>query len=542
MKKFNFLLMLVMVIAMVISCKPKDDPKNEEIDMNSIYLYGNCTGVVSATFGASDGGDAYFIMATKLSGATLQEKAKKILGVRFFVGEGAVEGSAYVMYELGSNETRIVEKQYSYVEGGWQYVIFDNPVDITSDADVYIGYEVQGSGKLIGVQEKKSKGDYLYNGKEWIDFKNQGLSSYCLAIQAICVGGDYSAEKQHNLVVENLDMRHNLRAGEVVDFKAVVRNAGVKTTGKVNVKCTFGNETQNFEINGLRNGETKLITCTINGAGLDLKSVVVEASEENITDEVTKDNKVSQSVSVYAEEELFRNCILIEEFTSQSCPNCPAGIENLRKCIAGLSNPNKVAWVAHHSGFEDDIFTLTGDKSIASKFGANFAPACMIDRMKVTYMYGVTELIWHPGYCTPSLLEDLLVIPANATLSMNAEISMTDSVITVTANGMSYKKDAYITVMLCQNGIIASQSSGGNNFEHGEVVRAYLTQPLGDALTLDEEGNYTSEFEYKLPASIKGVQNKAINVDIDNMYIVVLVHGKGSGAVFNSDMMYLVKK
>lgn len=542
MKKLNLLLMLVMMLVMVISCKPKDDPKNEEIDMNSIYLYGNCTGVVSTTLGPKDGGDAYFIVATKLSGATLQEKAKKILGVRFFVGDGAVEGSAYVMYELGSNETRIVDKQYSYVEGGWQYVIFDNPVDITSDADVYIGYEVQGSGYLIGVQEKKSKGDYMFDGNEWNDFKSQGLSSFSLAIQAICVGGDYSAEKQHNIVVENLDMKQNLRAGEVVDFTAEVRNAGVKTTGKVNVKCTFGDETQSFEINGLRNGETKLISCKINGVGLDLKSVVVEASEENVTDEVTKDNKVSQSVNVYAADAPSRNRILIEEFTSQSCPNCPDGIKNLRECIAGLSNPNKVAWVAHHSGYADDIFTLTGDKSIASKFGVDFAPACMIDRMKVTYMKGVTELVWHPGYCTTSLLEELITIPANATLSMNAEISMTDSVITVTANGMSYKKDTYITVMLCQNGIIASQSNGGNNFEHGEVVRAYLTQPLGDALTLDEEGNYTSEFEYKLPASIKGVQNKEVNVDIDNMYIVVLVHGKGSGAVFNSDSMYLVKK
>lgn len=541
MKKFNLLLMLVMVIFMAMSCK-KDEPKNEEIDMNSIYLYGNCTGVVSNTLGPKDGGDAYYIVATKLSGATLQEKAKKILGVRFFVGDGAVEGSAYVMYELGSNETRIVDKQYSYVEGGWQYVIFDNPVDITSDADVYIGYEVQGSGYLIGVQEKKSKGDYMFDGKKWNDFKSQGLSSKSLAIQAICVGGDYSAEKQHNIVVENLDMKQNLRAGEVVDFTAEVRNAGVKTTGKVNVKCTFGDETQSFEINGLRNGETKLISCKINGVGLDLKSVAVEASEENVTDEVTKDNKVSQSVNVYAADAPSRNRILIEEFTSQSCPNCPDGIKNLRECIAGLSNPNKVAWVAHHSGYADDIFTLTGDKSIASKFGVDFAPACMIDRMKVTYMKGVTELVWHPGYCTTSLLEELITIPANATLSMNAEISMTDSVITVTANGMSYKKDTYITVMLCQNGIIASQSNGGNNFEHGEVVRAYLTQPLGDGLTLDEEGNYTSEFEYKLPASIKGVQNKEVNVDIDNMYIVVLVHGKGSGAVFNSDSMYLVKK
>ncbi|MCQ2329610.1 MAG: Omp28-related outer membrane protein [Paludibacteraceae bacterium] len=538
MKKINVMLTLVMAISMLMSCKPTD-PTENEIDMNSIYLVGNCTGV-STTLGKE--GDSYYIVATKLSGVTLQEKAKKILGVRFYVGDGAVEGSAYVMYELGSNETRIVEKQYSYKEGGWQYVIFDNPVDVTSDADVYIGYEVEGEGYLIGVQEKTTKGDYIYDGKEWSDFKSQNLKSYSLAIQAICVGGDYSGEKQHNIVVENLNIKQNLRAGEVVTFTAEIRNAGVKTTGKVNVTCTFGSETQNFEITGLRNGETGLVSCTINGVGLDLKSVVVEANEENVTDEVAKDNKVTQSVNVYAADAPSRNRILIEEFTSQSCPNCPAGIENLRKCIAALSNPNKVAWVAHHSGFEDDIFTLTGDKSIASRFGVNFAPGCMIDRMKVTYMKGVTELVWIPGYCTPSLLEELITIPANATISMNAEISMTDSVITVTANGMSYKKDAYITVMLCQNGIIASQSSGGNNFEHGEVVRAYLTQPLGDALTLDEEGNYTSEFEYKLPASIKGVQNKAINVDIDNMYIVVLVHGKGTGAVFNSDLMYLVKK
>ena len=533
MKKFFSFVMVAVMLFGVISCN--QDPKDPEVDMDSIYLLGQTKCSQSET-GLGSSSASNFKVAVKLNKDLVAQKGnKQVLGVRFYVYDGVTSGTAFMAYELGTN---VAEKEFTYQKGGWQYVMFDEPVDIVDASDIYVGYEASGTGYFIGVEENSTllKNSYIYEDNEWKTFKSAGISYYGLDIQAICVGGDYSAEKQHDVVAENIEVIKNMRAGDVTTFTAEVRNAGIKTTGKINVVCKFGDEVINNEVTGLRNGESMLFEYTINGATVNMSKITVEATEENVTDESSKDNTTSQAITVYAADAPERNCILIEEFTSQSCPNCPAGIANLREAIAGMDHPEKAAWVAHHSGYVDDIFTVTGDKTIASKYGVNFAPACMIDRMDVNYTGSTTELVWHPGYATSALLNELAAIPANATINMTVNFNATDSTLTVNASGMSYVQNSYITIMVCQNGYIASQSSGGSNFEHNEIVRAYMTAAVGDALTLDGDGNYSVSYDYTIPASISGVKNTAVETDIPNMYVVACIHGAAASkkAVYNA--------
>jgi len=534
MKKILSIFLVAATLLCVIGCDKNGS--NGKIDMNSIYLLGQTKKAMSET-GLGHSGNNSFKVAVKIPADYVSPKGnKKVMGVRFYVYEGAESGKAFMAYELGTN---VAEKAFTYTEGGWQYVVFDEPVTINEGADIYVGYEVSGSGYYIGVEENSTlRGNsYLYEDGSWQTFKTVGISYYGASIQAICVGGDYSSEIQHDVVVENLSVNKNVRAGEVVNFSAEVRNAGIKTTGTINVVAKYGDQVVNETATALRNGESKKFNFTINGIGVDMTKITVEATEADVTDEKTANNKASQDINVYAADAPERVCILIEEFTSQSCPNCPAGIENLREAIAGMQHPEKAAWVAHHSGYADDIFTLTGDKTIATKLGCNFAPACCIDRMEVNYSGSTTELIWHPGYAYSSLLDELASIPANATIAMDVDFDATDSTLTVELNGMSYIHDCYMTVIVCQNGVIASQSNGGSNFEHNEIVRAYMTDAVGDKLTVDEEtGAYTAEYSYKIPASISGVKSTAVATDIPNMYVVAFIHGKtaSKGSVYNA--------
>lgn len=540
MKKILSIVLMAVTLFGVFSCnkdKGKNSTDNGPIDGSSIYLLSYTKKAQADTYLGTGSETVTHKAVLKIEAAKVAEKGnRQIIGVRCDVSDGATNGKVFMAYELGTN---VAEKEFTYREGGSQYVIFDTPVDIEQGKDIYVGYEATGSGYFIGTETSNStlsKNSFMYWEGEWVSFKELAGAGYGASIEAICVGGNYSSEKQHDVAAENLKVKANARAGEVVNFSVDVRNAGIKTTGNVKVTCKYGSETVDESVATLRNGETKRFNFTINGIGLDMTKITAEVSEEGVTDENTKNDKATADINVFAADAPERVCILIEEFTSQSCPNCPAGIENLREAIAGMQHPEKVAWVAHHSGYKNDIFTLNAGNTVASKLGVNFAPACIIDRMAVDYGQGVSELAWHPGYATSALLDELASIPANATIAMN--VSLQDSTLTVDVNGMSYPNDCYITVLVCQNGIVASQSSGGSNFVHNEVVRAFLTAAEGDKLTLDGDKNYTAHFEYPIPATIKGETSagKETATDIPNMYVVAFVHGKTSSksAVYNA--------
>ena len=537
MKKILSIVLVAVTLLGVIGCKKKEN-QIDNIDMNSIYLLGQTKKSMSEEGLGNSSSTNSFQVAVRIPADYVSPKGnKQVLGVRFYLFEGAEQGKAFMAYELGTN---VAEKSYTYTEGGWQYVVFDEPVTITEGADIYVGYEVSGSGYYLGVEENSTlrSNSYLNEEGSWKTFKTLGISPYGASIQAICVGGDYSSEPQHDVVVENITVSKNVRAGEVVNFSAEVRNAGVKTTGTINVTAKYGDQTVSETVATLRNGESKKLNFTINGIGLDMTKITVEATEADVTDEKTANNKSSQEINVYATDAPERNCILVEEFTAQSCHNCPAGIETLRQAIAGMKHPEKAAWIAHHAGFDNDIFTLTGDQTIASKLGCYSAPSCCIDRMPVTYTGTTTELLWHPGYATSRLLDELAAIPANATIAMDVDFDNTDSTLTVELSGSSYIHDCYMTVIVCQNGVVAAQSNGGNNFVHNEIVRAYMTDALGDKMTVDETtGAYTAEYQYRIPAAITGVKKTAVATDIPNMYVVAFIHGKPSskgGSVYNA--------
>lgn len=542
MKKFMYFVAVLMLTTIVFSCKKddkgNDNPPDPPIVTEDYYLYGFSTDKSkSATnIGNSQPGELDFEAATEFAGSDIAAKATKIAGVRMSLGEGAISGKVFITNELGG--TNVVEKEFTVENPGWQYILFDTPVEVSADLTYYVGYECKGEGYFLGCDKVNGKSNYTYINDEgvWQNFTAIGLNNYTLSLQAICQGGDYSGESQHELTVFDNNFPENIRANQHVDFKVTVISLGVKTTGKVTVKCTCGPDELTQTVNNLRNGESKTVDFSLEAASASMQNVVVEVTEDGVGKTAT----ATKAVSVFAEDAPERNCILIEEFTSQSCPNCPDGIETLRKAIAGMDIPKKAAWIAHHSGYNPDNFTLQGDLTIASKFGANFAPSCMIDRQKVDYGEG-PELLWHPGYSTSKLLNNLTVIPADAEMDMTVSLANfnTDSTFTVTVTG-NCAKTAYITIVLCQNGIVANQSSGGSNFVHNEIVRAYLTEATGDVLNRDDDGNFTFNVTYTLPATISNYQNKhPYPTDLQNMYVVAFIHGDCSskGAVYNADQV-----
>lgn len=275
-------------------------------------------------------------------------------------------------------------------------------------------------------------------------------------------------------------------------------------------------------------------------------------NEEKKTDPTTPQTEEPQFGEEVYPEVGERNCILLEEFTGQTCPNCPRAIAAIDEVLESMENSSKVAWVAHHSGYNDDRFTQQGDKDLATALfiyydesDYTYAPAAALDRSQFKADDGTSYVHLADYVADKTLLNKMIAVPAEASIDLKA-ILLSDSTLKVRVTGKSNQSEAYVTIMLCQNGIVSTQvgADDSKNYTHNDVVRAYLTDAKGDQLTVDGENKYSYTATYKIPASISNYKGKhPFATDIDNMFVVVSVHGAvtktAKGSIYNTDKLYL---
>ena len=529
---------LVLGLVVFTACDVIDKPS--EKDSKEVYLFGNCkqSGMHGYVMGIADGRNHTYSAASMLDGMDLLEKGKEIIGIRAYIGDEVTNATVWAGDDY-ENPTYI--KEFTYKQGGWQYVLFDEPIKLNNQ-DIYIGYTVTGVGGSVLAAESASKA----HKTEWIcidgswQLLSKAAGKALWSIQAIVAGGDYKDEKQHDLVVECVTMPKSVSAGESVNVTCEVRNAGIKQTGSVEVKCTIGGASVSATVSEqLMNGQSAIVTLPVisaPNAGGNIEAVV-SVSESGVTEDRESDNTVKKSLRVYSET-VSRNCTYIEQFTGQDCPNCPGGSKAMAEAIAKMTNPNAAVWVAHHT-YGTDQFTLNQSLSIANALYVNAAPQCNINRTEVDYGMGVEELIWHPGYATKAILEGTLNEPGLATIELSRSYNAETRELSVEVKGRSIEKNAYITAIVTQSGIVARQSGSSGDYVHNNAPRAFLTAAKGDKLELDADGNYAVTYTYTIPATVGSFECLP-----ENMNIAVLVHGNISDAnnrlVYNADQLPVV--
>lgn len=105
-------------------------------------------------------------------------------------------------------------------------------------------------------------------------------------------------------------------------------------------------------------------------AGQDIRHAFVNHGHANFI--FVDDIKVSVPQENY-------HMALMESFTSQYCGQCPDGHEMLETAYAGLEN--RVAWVSHHAGFQNDAMTCSASTAMEALYNTSiYAPAVSIDR------------------------------------------------------------------------------------------------------------------------------------------------------------------
>lgn len=190
---------------------------------------------------------------------------------------------------------------------------------------------------------------------------------------------------------------------------------------------------------------------------------------------------------------------LLEEFTGQECGYCPYGMDCVHEFIGNDTN-----WIVvlHHYGYKADNFSVTGSRTITNKLSVSGAPSIAIDRAKTKSEAG-NMICFHPGYL-PSADASQFAETTYASIVLNNSYDAASRTLKVHVSGCVYKEDApalKLTLLVKESGMVDFQADyyktyeGWTEFRHCNAVRAFLTAPTGDAVSIDSLYRYSADYK-----------------------------------------------
>ncbi len=512
MKKSLFFSLLAVVALFFVSCGP--GPRQD--DSKGTILLGWCNNAIEDGVGNSSNNT--FKACIQLADTQWVGKAKKIVGVRCGIMGPVSNCKVWLSYDKAGEP--FYTQDFTFQGEGWQYIELDQPYTLEEGKPVWIGYTVEGAGYIIGYNTAKNKNqlsDQIAIGDQWYRLGDAGITGR-VSIQAIATGGDYSAMRQCDIVVSDLDYDQYVQQSAKNKVSGVITNYGVATIEGATVTFKDGANSKTITISEkMPNGKPIRFSFDDLTANTGESTFTIEAGVEG-------DMNTVSGQQIFYNEAAPRK-VLIEQFTGASCPNCPAGEQTLHNSIANITD--KVVWITHHVGYYEDDYTVAGSKEYTWFYGTGgtYAPACMPDRTNPTaFGFNSEYPIFHPGNTTAAMFNKFLNVPSFVSVNVACQLAQ-DNTLTVTVTGefLAELSDARMNVFVIQNGIIGYQSNGGANFSHDHTVRARLTSAWGDAITPNADGTYSMTFTYTIPENIRGTKGIDVPTVISDMQVAAFV-------------------
>ena len=423
----------------------------------------------------------------------------------------------------------LAEGKAETVKKGWLEVSLDSPWTIPSDIEdgLYIGYSVHQTGASYALANTFDPvpGAWYADIDEagWQDNSENG--SLCL--EAVVEGDALPAS---NLSILSID----------APFSYVVSRGTL--SGSMWLKNYGTKDVSSFNVSMLVDGDqdaVQTIQVPIAAGGVVNVPFVLQPrvdQERNFevtylvdgintgTDADMDDNSEIRSLEVV--EMPVQRVVLIEEFTTEACPNCPPAATRISGYLHDEDFKDRLAVVCHHSGYGTDKFTTDFDKSYIWFYNSSstYAPAMMVDRNTIT----TTPVM---QVSSQSLERELTArIAEESQLGLIVEVSYgstNKNQLNVVVKGKSYTKSLCntpaLTLWLVENGINSStQSNGGPNYVHDHVGR-----DVNSTWGVPVEFNSDNRFEYKYTFNVSS------NWNMDNLEVVAAVHNQDMSSPSN---------
>lgn len=405
-------------------------------------------------------------------------------------------------------EAVITTKTTPKLAKGWNEATLSSPLQLPTGQGLYIGmsyHQKAAAAALSVVGSQIDNACWVQLGKDakWQDMSSAGI----LSIEAVVEGTNVP---QHDLGLAAAMANTHDDASLTKMQVTVVNNGQLPVTGfTLQTRYEQGTETysQHFDTR-LAWGEKAVVEYQIpNLSTVTYGDIMVSlASIDDGEDETATNNSIKAKFALVKK-------ILIEDFTTEPCGNCPRVSGYLHTVISQEPYKSRAIVVCHHSGYKYDWLTQSCDEKLAARFVVGYSPAIMIDR----------KPIWMDGalHSCPEMNElqaavaYVLQDAAHVSINISADYNDVTQQLNITVSGKRDELKAQnpvITLYLTEDDVKAvSQAGATGGYWHQDVVRAFSSD-FGEPISW--EGN---QYEYHHSFSISDDWVK------DKMHIVAVV-------------------
>lgn len=355
--------------------KASEEDKNEDI-----LIFGYC-GDVNNSLGTGTAGQNVDA-AIYIPEATAKLYAGNQI-TKLFIGYGT---SSYNRVRVYFTETLGGEEMYAQVatittQSGWNEIELDTPFEI-GNKGFYIGYTTKQSKKTdypLGVDnEITTNPNANFIGLDG-DFQNYGSQFGAVCIKA-GIKGDNIPQYDVNIISGEIPTYAGINAPFSVEL--TVSNDGVKTINELEVSATLGEKTiDNLSVSidpaSIVPGERA--TLVVGGLvseslGSDLPLTVTINKINGNYDENPVNNSFSGNVTCL--EKVFRQNVVVEEFTGTWCGWCVRGITGMNYMEENYGDDGFIG-IAVHNG---DPMAISAYQTIVNKYSGGGLPSGVVNR------------------------------------------------------------------------------------------------------------------------------------------------------------------
>ncbi|MGI6223593.1 MAG: Omp28-related outer membrane protein [Prevotella sp.] len=393
---------------------------------------------------------------------------------------------------------------------GWNTVKLDVPCSITGEETLYVGYSFHQAGFCTGISKfNQGKENAFFfkrdDNSAWSDESENGT----LVLEAFANSG--------KVLVRDLALLSVAQEGtyapsaDELKLNLNVKNYAKTTITGFDATCTIegvdGSFTQHFDTQ-LAMRETKNFEWTIN-PGItttepNKREMTVTITSLNEGEDENMGNNTATASMFVGERNTIRNVVL-EEFTTERCSNCPPVANAVHEILAKDKYKNRVFQVSHHVGYYTDWLTSSFDKDYEWFYnGQLYAPALMVDRIVGFDPSTTNTPVFFPSSeeMIEEVLDQQLDQPVDASLDMTVSYAAETKTLNIHVDGEKYKdaitnNPARITVYLVENNINnQSQAGATSTFLHHGVNRK-VNSSFGDVIEW-----YGNNFSYDCQLAI----------------------------------------
>lgn len=385
----------------------------------------------------------------------------------------------WASYSLDAEPFVTHELEGAPVKGWNKIVLSDLPA--VDCKPFYIGYTIDTKGAaypvgVAGVSE--SDGLWVRKAESWTNRSGDNIGS--LMLSAVITGEEMPV---NNLTLVNADFPARLKSNMKNTIPFEVRNSGSNPVTGFTLTVdegVYGKQAFDYEVslqpNDRANLQVEFIPLSAESESPIVLTLCITGVREG-DDSNTDDNASSAEVIVSPFE--FVKRVLLEEFTTEKCVNCPRAASMLHETLADPLYSSRVVAVCHHAGYSTDKFTQPCDEDMLVLYGSggSYAPAMCFDRYSSDGMPGVGNVPM--GVSDIKRTCDMFMsLEAEVDMNIFARFDPATSTLHVDIHGGCQRtipdRPTNITVYMLENDIPTSTQTGasGDYFQQ-HVIRGY---------------------------------------------------------------------